>query len=83
MFLAFLVHFQQENILFKYFVLFPVIFQWRLDSLVSKSVFVTKFACANLAVKTLAAKVLNSEVVMYLTWSWSVSFFSVSRIFVS
>ena len=83
MFLAFLVHFQQENILFKYFVLFPVIFQWRLDSLVSKSVFVTKFACANLALKTSAAKVLNSGVVIYLSWLWSVSFFSISVMFVS
>ena len=82
MFLAFLVHFQQENILFKYFVLFPVIFQWRLDSLVSKSVFVTKFACANLALKTSAAKVLNSGVVIYLSWLWPVSFFSISVIFV-
>ena len=42
------------------FVLFEVIFSLRLDSLASKSVFVTKLACANLALKTSAAKVLNS-----------------------
>ena len=36
----------------KCFVLSSVIFLLRLDSLVSKSVFVTKFACANLALKT-------------------------------
>ena len=33
----------------------------------SKSVFVIKFACANLALKTLAAKVLNSEEALYLS----------------
>ena len=38
----------------------------RLDDLASKSVFVIKFACANLALKT-AAKVLNSEVATYLS----------------
>ena len=47
----------------------------RLDSLASKSVFVIKFACANLALKTLAAKVLNSGVVIYLSWLTSVTFF--------
>ena len=36
-------------------------------SLASESVFVIKFACANLALKTLAAKVLNSEVATYLS----------------
>ena len=44
-----------------------VIFLLRLDSLGSKSVFVVKFACANLALNTSAAKVLNSGVVMYLS----------------
>ena len=34
-------------------------------NLPSKSVFVIKFACANLVLKTLAAKVLNSEVATY------------------
>ena len=42
-------------------------FLLRLDSLASKSVLVIKFACANLALKTLAAKVLNSEVATYLS----------------
>ena len=46
---------------------FEVIFVLKLDSLASKSVFVTKFACANLALKTLAAKVLNFGVVIYLS----------------
>ena len=64
------------------FDLFAVIFILRLDSLASKSVFVTKFASANLALKTSAAKVLNSGVVIYLLWLWSVSFFSISVIFV-
>ena len=36
-------------------------------NLASKSVFVIKFACANLASKTSAAKVLNSEVATYLS----------------
>ena len=39
----------------------------RLDGLASKSVFIIKFACANLASKTLAAKLLNSGVVIYLS----------------
>ena len=43
------------------------IFLLRLDNLASKSVFVIKFACANLALKTSAAKVLNSGVVIYLS----------------
>ena len=51
----------------KCFDLFEVIFLLRLDSSASKSVFVTKFAGANLALKTLVAKVLNSGVVIYLS----------------
>ena len=58
-------------------------FLLRLDNLALKSVFVIKFACANLALKTSAAKVLNCGVVIYFTWLWSVSFFSSSLIFVS
>ena len=42
-------------------------FSIKIDNLASKSVFVIKFACANLALKTLAAKVLNSEVATYLS----------------
>ena len=41
----------------KFFLLSPI-------SLVSKSVFVTKFTCSNLAVKTPSAKCLNSELVI-------------------
>ena len=76
--LFFSVHFQQVNVLSK------VIFLLRLDSLASSnSVFVIKFTCANFALKTLGAKVLNSGVVIYLSWLWSVSFFLSSLIFVS
>ena len=50
----------------KCFDLFEVIFLLRLDSLASKFVFFLKFAFANLALKTSAAKVLNSGVVIYL-----------------
>ena len=47
------------------FVLFAVIFLLRINKLASKSVFVIKFACANRALKTSAANVLNSGVVIY------------------
>ena len=63
MFLAFFNSFLTS----KCFVLFEVIFLLRLDSLASKSVFVIKFVCANLALKTSAAKVSNSGVVLYLS----------------
>ena len=63
MFLTFSIHFQQENVL----IYFAVIFQLRLDSLASKSVFVIKFAFANLALKISAATVLNYKVVIYLS----------------
>ena len=59
----------------KCFVSFAVIFLLRLDNLASKYVFVIKFTSANLALKTSAAKVLNSGVVIYLPWLWSVFFF--------
>ena len=62
MFLAFLIRFQEKS-----FFIFSVIFVLRLDSLVSKPVFVVKFASANLALKTSAAKVLNFEAVIYLS----------------
>ena len=63
-------------------ILFEVIFLLRLDSFASKFVFVTKFACANLALETSAPEVLSSGVVIYWSWFWSVSFFSISVIFV-
>ena len=44
----------------------------------SKSVFVIKFACAILALKTSAAKVLNSGIVIYLSRFWLLSLLSVS-----
>ena len=43
------------------FSLFVLIFLLRLNSLVSKSVFFTKSAYANLAAKLLAVKLLNSS----------------------
>ena len=48
----------------KCFVLFAVTFLLRLDSLASQSILDIKFACANLALETLAAKALNSGVVI-------------------
>ena len=36
-----------------------------------------KFACANLAAKYSVVNLLNSEVALYLSWSWSVIFFSI------
>ena len=54
------------------------IFLLRFDNLESNSVFVIKFACANLALKTSVAKVLNSGVVVYLSWLWLLSLFSIS-----
>ena len=50
-----------------FFVLFAAILLSRLDTVLSKFVFTTKFARANLALKTSAAKVLNSGVVIYLS----------------
>ena len=52
----------------KFPVLVSVIFLLRLDNLASKSAFVIKLACANLALKTSAANLLNSEVSVYLSW---------------
>ena len=54
------------------------IFLLRFDSLSSKSVFVTKFAWANLALKTFAANLLNSGGSIYLSWLWLLSLFSIS-----
>ena len=46
-----------------------VIFLLILDSLASKSVWLNKFVCANLTLKTIAAKVLESGIAIYLSWS--------------
>ena len=48
----------------------------------SKSVFIPKFARDNFALKTSAAKVLNSGVVIYLSWLWLLSLLSISVILV-
>ena len=61
MFLGFFNSFSTSKCL----VFFEVIFLLRLDSFASKSVFVIKLACASLALKKSAAKVLNSGVVIY------------------
>ena len=50
-----------------FFVLFAAILLLKLDTVLSKSVFTTKFAHFNLVLKTPAAKVLNSRVVIYLS----------------
>ena len=67
-------------------------FLFEVRSLLSKSVFLkrlgislslTKFACTNLAEKCCPDNLLNSWVVVYLSWSWSVVIlFSISLIFV-
>ena len=62
----------------EFFVLFWVIFLLRLDNLASKSVFVIELASANLALKKLVAKVINSEVSKYLSYLWLVSVFLIS-----
>ena len=62
MFLAFLIQLQQANV-----ALFAITFLLRSVSLALKYAFVTKFACANLALKISAAKVLNSGVAIYLS----------------
>ena len=49
----------------KCFNLFVLIFLLRLVSLVSKPVFVTKFARANFALKFSVVNLLNSEIVIY------------------
>ena len=50
-----------------HFVLFAAILVSRFDTLLSKSVFATKSACANLLLKTSATKVLNSGAVIHLS----------------
>ena len=49
------------------FDLFCIIFLLSIDTLASKPVFVIKFACAILALKTSTANLLNSEVSIYLS----------------
>ena len=57
-----------------------VIFLLRHDSLATKPVFAITSACSNLALKPSVAKLLNSGVVIYLSWLSSVSFFLISII---
>ena len=64
-----------------FLVLFAAILLWKLDTVLSKFVFATKFTCFNPALKT-AATLLNSGVVIYLSWLWLLSLFSVSVILV-
>ena len=51
----------------KCFALFELIFLLWFISLLSKSVFFTKFAYANLAAKCSAVSLLNSGIVIYLS----------------
>ena len=51
----------------KCFVLFELIVLLRLINLASKSLLVTKFACANPAAKFYDVNLLDFEVVMYLS----------------
>ena len=60
-------HFLNSFSTSKFFDLFAVIFLLKLDNLASKFVFVIELPCANLVLKTSAAKILNSEVVIYLS----------------
>ena len=60
--------------------MFKVISSFKLVSLLSKSVLITKLACFNLAAKLSAVKLLNSWVVIYLELSETL--FSTSLIFV-
>ena len=48
-------------------LVFELIFLLRLISLLSKSVFIIKFTCANLAGKISAVNVLNSGEVIYFS----------------
>ena len=50
-----------------FFVLFSAVLLSRLDTVLSKFVFATKFVCDNLALKTSAANLLNSGVIIYLS----------------
>ena len=59
----------------RYFVLFELSFWLRLLSLSSKSAYGTKFARVNLESKTCTESLLNSGVVIYFSWLWSVSLF--------
>ena len=53
-------YFQLFQLIFsKYFDLFAVIFLLRLDSLVSKSFFVMKLACASLALKNISSQIIK------------------------
>ena len=73
------------------FVLFGLIYLLKPDSLLSKSVLfaklvisilLAKFACFNLAANFSDVKLLNSGVVIYLSWLWSIIFFWISLMFV-
>ena len=71
MFVPFLIQFQKEHVL---------LFELNLISLLSKCAFVIKFACDNLA--AIVSAVNLNGLVIYLSWSISVTFFSISLTFV-
>ena len=77
MFLVFFSSFSASRFFVVFcFICFVLFFSLRLISLVLKSVFVTKFPWANPAAKLFTIKLLNYELVIYLSWSQSVTFFS-------
>ena len=53
--------------IYSFFDLFAAVLLSRRDTSLSKFVFATKFACVIFALITLVAKVLSSEVVIYLS----------------
>ena len=65
-----------------FFVLFAAILLLRQNTVLSRFVFATKFGCFDLALKASAAKVLNCGVVIYLSWLWLLTLFSISVILV-
>ena len=65
-----------------FFVLFAAVLLLMLNIVLLKFVFDTRFTRDNLALETSAAKVLNSGVVIYLSWLRLLSLFSVSVILV-
>ena len=74
------------------FVLFQIILLLKVNSLLSKSILLTKlaiqlllakFACFNLAAKFSDVNLLNSGIIIYLLlWSWSLNFHSILLLFV-
>ena len=67
-----------NSILFTFFSFLSKLFLQKL----AISLLLAKFAFTNLAAEFSAVHLLNFGLVIYLSWSWSVIFFSISLIFV-